>query len=210
MIRLLKPLWRRLRFLLSRVVGEGRLERFLFRVGIYKLKSRLLLERGFFPPGVELLYREPDKRAIDEVCVKEGYGIASIDRGDVVIDVGANIGAYTVQASKKVGDGGLVLSFEPEPENLRILEKNIAINNCFNVRIFPYALSDTEGKTELFLREAPGSHSILGGSEAVVSVPARRLDSVIGESSIDRVKVLKIDVEGLSTRCFWELGRRCL
>ena len=53
--------------------------------------------------------------------------------GDTVIDVGANVGWYTVIASKLVGKKGRVIAFEPEPVNFAILKKNVLANGCENV-----------------------------------------------------------------------------
>ncbi len=54
-------------------------------------------------------------------------------RGDVVVDVGANIGYYTILASRLVGEGGKVYAFEPEPDNFAMLQKNLKANGCTNV-----------------------------------------------------------------------------
>lgn len=200
MMELLKRFWHWLRPLLALIIGEERLDKFLLRLGFYKVKSRLLLKRGEFPDGIVLWYRAPDLHAINEVCIERVYDRAHIRPGDVVLDVGAHIGIFTVYASKKVGESGKVFSFEPEPENLRILKKNVAINGCSNVQVFPFALSNEEGNIKLFVQELPGRHSIMGGSPVDIQVPVRKLDDVVYELALSRVNVLKIDAEGAESK----------
>lgn len=66
--------------------------------------------------------------------------------GDKVIDAGANIGIFTVMSSVLVGDSGLVLAIEPDPENLSGLKKNIELNNLRNVIVINIALHNESGK----------------------------------------------------------------
>ena len=62
------------------------------------------------------------------------------EEGDIVVDVGAHIGLYTIIASKRVGLSGKVFSIEPDPVNFEILGKNIRINHLENVVALNYAL----------------------------------------------------------------------
>ena len=74
-----------------------------------------------------------------------------IHKGDVVIDIGANIGYYTIMFAKLVGDSGKVIAFEPDPTNYELLKKNIEINGFTNVILEQKALSDNPGKMMLSL-----------------------------------------------------------
>ncbi len=65
--------------------------------------------------------------------------------GDVVYDVGAHFGYYTLLASKLVGTEGRVLAFEPSPPNLARLYRHIELNRCSNVQVLELAVSDREG-----------------------------------------------------------------
>jgi protein-L-isoaspartate O-methyltransferase len=65
------------------------------------------------------------------------------------IDVGANIGYFSCLMSKLAGPAGKVLAIEPEPQNLKLLEQNIKINNLTNVVVYPCALGAGEGSTML-------------------------------------------------------------
>src|SRR5712692_81229 len=65
--------------------------------------------------------------------------------GDVVFDIGAHAGYYTLLASALVGPTGKVFAFEPDTRNYRMLEKQIAINRCSNVVLSSSAVSDSNG-----------------------------------------------------------------
>ena len=76
---------------------------------------------------------------------------ACLQDGAKVLDVGANIGYYSVLASLFLGDTGQVLAYEPNPENFTVLKKNIAINNCANIQAFQLALSNIDEEGFLYL-----------------------------------------------------------
>lgn len=81
--------------------------------------------------------------------------------GQTVVDVGANIGYYTLLFSKIVGDKGKVLSFEPEKRNYTILNQNVLDNKATNVALENKALSDREGSSFLYLSNAnKGDHRL--------------------------------------------------
>jgi len=68
-----------------------------------------------------------------------------LKRGDVFIDIGAHAGYFTLKCAKIVGEGGLVVSFEPNPVAYRALYLNVLINRLLNVYISKMALSDRDG-----------------------------------------------------------------
>jgi FkbM family methyltransferase len=67
-----------------------------------------------------------------------------------VVDVGANIGLYTLLFADLVGDGGRVFAFEPEPQLCELLRHNCMINSVQNVRIFECALGSVSGRSTLW------------------------------------------------------------
>ena len=71
--------------------------------------------------------------------------------GYVVLDIGANVGYYTLMFSQLVGANGRVIAFEPEPRNYNILVANVLINHCANVICERKAVSDTVGSQTLYL-----------------------------------------------------------
>jgi FkbM family methyltransferase len=116
--------------------------------------------------------------------------------GDVFVDAGASVGQMTFHAARCVGATGRVFAFEPAPERFDDLVAGIAVNRLDNVRPFPIGLSDEPGERELDLRGSPSmAHPARAACSARVAV--RRLDDVLAEHGVDRVRFIKIDVEGL-------------
>lgn len=116
--------------------------------------------------------------------------------GMVFVDVGANLGDYTLIASRLVGDGGKVVSFEPDPSNYAWLTKSIARNAFVNIEARQEALSDQDGEATLFLGDVSGWHTLKAvqrpSARGEVTVKTRKLDNVL----FDRIDLMKIDVEG--------------
>ncbi|HEV7967927.1 MAG TPA: FkbM family methyltransferase [Candidatus Acidoferrales bacterium] len=117
------------------------------------------------------------------------------------IDVGANIGYFSCLMSKLAGATGNVLAVEPEPQNLKLLEQNIRINDLVNVKVHPCALGASEGSAMLGLYKASnrGRHSLLErDAKLQIEVPVRTLDDVarISGKNVTSWSLVKIDVEG--------------
>lgn len=132
-----------------------------------------------------------------------------INPGDVVFDVGANIGLYTLAMSRAVGATGTVVAFEPDPDNLRILNHNVAQNNCNNVLIMPYALGAADGEMDLYQVDNNRgylSFADLSGTGSSVKVPVRCGESVLRELDIIKPAIVKIDVEGAEPLVISGLG----
>jgi len=112
-----------------------------------------------------------------------------------VVDVGANIGYYTLLFSKLVGEGGRVYAFEPEPQNFALLRQNLTRNNRTNVELFNLAASDRRGESFLYLStENHGDHQVYpseAGRQKVGITMASLDDCVSGP-----VDLLKMDVQG--------------
>jgi len=111
-----------------------------------------------------------------------------IREGMIVVDVGAFIGYYTLLASKRVGNKGLVLSFEPEPSNFEILVENIRINGLVNVRPFRMAVGNRIGKMKFDIK---GIDYI-----ARTNLEGFTMDVISLDSLIQNADVVKIDVVG--------------
>jgi len=118
-----------------------------------------------------------------------------VGKGMVVADVGANIGYYTLLAASRVGEGGVVCAFEPEPKNFAELCHNINLNKFENIRLFQKAVSGANGVAPLYISEhESGEHSL---------VKCRRyrlhplmVETVSLDSVLDKVDILKVDTEG--------------
>ena len=136
--------------------------------------------------------------------------------GDVVVDVGAHLGRYTLISSKRVGREGRVIAIEANPQVIEGLVKNIELNKAKNITVLNYAVysSDQSKKIKLFLPEAANNfYSIYNtvmlsrgkrflnksyDKERFVEVDTDTLDNIILSQGIDfeRVNWIKIDVEG--------------
>ena len=119
---------------------------------------------------------------------------------DIVWDVGANVGFYTLKLAEKVGAGGLVYAFEPSSVNLSKLMPNC--HGQENVKVIPVGLSseDTRFKIRQGLDDLGATTRIEmstgGGDDALPEIEVRSSDSIISSGAASAPNVLKIDVEG--------------
>jgi FkbM family methyltransferase len=119
--------------------------------------------------------------------------------GDVFVDVGANIGYFSVLAASVVGEEGAVFAFEPDPDNFRLLQANAALNaqqHC--ITSVPAALSDAAGEGQLFLAaDNLGDHQVYASDEARPSVSINLYQgSEFLEGRLQRLDLLKVDTQG--------------
>lgn len=114
-----------------------------------------------------------------------------------VVDVGANIGYFTLLSAIRVGPAGKVYAFEAEPTNCQILRENIRRNHFTNTVVVQSAVSDKVGRTTLFLRKNSRSHHTLiaKGGENGIAVKSTTLDEYFKEGP-KQIDLAKIDVEG--------------
>jgi FkbM family methyltransferase len=125
----------------------------------------------------------------------EVYIESHLAEGFVFVDVGANVGYYTLKASKLVGAAGRVYAIEPVPSTAAVLRANVRLNDCSNVVIHEVAAWSARGKLTL---SVPGSlyglASVTKEGQGAVTVEALTLDELLrGENRVD---LIKIDVEG--------------
>lgn len=119
--------------------------------------------------------------------------------GDVFVDVGANIGYFSVLAASLVGPEGAVHAFEPDPDNCRLLRASTARNALEHViTLVEGGLSDVESEGQLFLSEDNlGDHQIYAGQGAREALPIRlyRGSDYLGPK-LQRLDLLKVDTQG--------------
>ena len=163
----------------------------LIKVGEHKMYvdsrdvtiSRILLTAGSWERGTTRLFED------------------IIQKGMVVLDVGANIGYFTLIAAKLVGEEGKVFAFEPEPYNFDLLARNLKLNGYHHVIPIQKAISDKNGRATLFLDKTQwGQHSLSRGnvtnfSGNSVEVEVQTLDDFLKDFG-HRVDFAKIDVQG--------------
>lgn len=123
--------------------------------------------------------------------------------GSTFIDVGANAGMYSFWAAHCMDGNGKILAVEPDPEMCRRLNYNIRTNSLSCIEICPLAISDYEGKANLNVNpEQRGTNTLERDScntskrQVQISVEALPLLSLLSRASINKVDVLKLDIEG--------------
>jgi len=127
---------------------------------------------------------------------KQKLFIQKIKKGDVVYDVGAHVGFYTLLASKLVGKQGWVYAFEPNPQNAYFLLKHIQLNKIKNVKLILGALGENYG---LKFLSNKGSESKIEEKnlKSEIITPIFPIDDLVLKNKIiPPPQVLKIDVEG--------------
>jgi FkbM family methyltransferase len=115
--------------------------------------------------------------------------------GDVVIDVGAGVGEEAVTFSKLVGPSGHVVSIEAHPETYSCLVETIRRSGLGNVTAVCAAVSDADGTATIGSVSNHLANSIVDGADGT-DVPARSLDSLADELGLDRVSLVKMNIEG--------------
>lgn len=121
-----------------------------------------------------------------------------LSAGDVFVDVGANIGYYTLVAAARVGRGGKVIAYEPDSDNFAKLKANVAHNELTQVSIFPYALYDKNKSGKLFLSpDNYGDHRIYASPQERNSKDILLVHGAehVGRHT-QRIDFLKIDTQG--------------
>ena len=162
-------------------------------------------------PGIRMLL-DPEDMVSRSILESGEWEAASwqmmrehLSAGGTFVDVGAQIGYYTLKAAPVVGARGHVIAVEPNPETLRRLQTNLDASEAKMVTVAPVACSDAEAVLELYAGPASNtgetSLSKANASQAGVvantyKVRARPLDDIVREAGVAHVDVIKIDVEG--------------
>ena len=125
-----------------------------------------------------------------------------VHENDTVLDVGANIGYYTLLFARAVGPRGRVFAFEPDPENFALLKNNVESNGYENVALVNAALSDKMGALKLYLCEANrGDHRIYpsGDDRRAIQIPALAADDYLAGLNRE-IAFVKMDVQGAEAK----------
>ncbi len=137
------------------------------------------------------------------------YLIATLTAGAGFLDIGANVGFFSLLAAELVGASGRVYGFEPDPRICESLTRSARANRFAHLETFQLALSDHEGQADFYrakdgtagslVPEAPGREARYAGT---LTTPVTTLDALVAAGRIDpaRISLLKIDVEGEEPR----------
>ncbi len=121
-----------------------------------------------------------------------------IKKGNIVVDLGANIGYYTLILAKLVGKSGHVFAFEPEPSNFKLLSKNVEQNKHHNVTLIQKAVSNKSNKSKLYVSKRNMlSHRIFDAEDKrnCIDIAVITLDEYF-EKLEKPINFIKMDVEG--------------
>jgi FkbM family methyltransferase len=219
----LKIIYRGIRFSFKIALGKKRTDMFYTKRGInfkdflyrsikfLKIGDRLMLEI-YVPKHNYNIYCPLNK---EDFIVMTRHEDDIIERflpkqGDIVVDIGAHMGRYTIIGSKRVGTQGKVVAIEAHPGNFEMLNRNIKLNQLTNVIPLNYAVYSKETKIKLYLPDEESGytmhHSIMSNyvftkykdktEDKFVEVSANTLDYFLQLEGITDVNWIKIDVEG--------------
>lgn len=122
-----------------------------------------------------------------------------VKKGMNIVDVGANIGYYTLLGAQIVGKQGRVYAFEPDAFNFRLLDRSIRENSALNIETYPIAVSDVSGQVKLFRADPsqPGGHSIgRDRGHGFEEVESTTLDDFWEKNGRPRIDFVKVHVAG--------------
>lgn len=162
-------------------LGMRQKEVIIRRQGV-KLSAKLSSGQGLYCAVAGTSY-EPEMR----------YFLNLMRPGDTFIDVGANVGNFSLHACRRIQPNGKVYSFEPLEENFKTLKKNIQINSAQNIEAFKIALSDKEG---CFMMHVPSRNSSATLIQSKGEVITETLDGFCTRSGVRESQFIKVDIEG--------------
>jgi FkbM family methyltransferase len=174
---------------------------FLDRFGLMNTPYVLRLRDG---SRMELRPKRGDLFGFYEIMLRGDYtrGGQSLRPGDQVIDVGANVGCFTLLAARRVGPTGRVIAVEPEESTYRQLVRNVEINGLTNVLPIHAAIGASEGTATLrtntnalfsSLYSSVNQVPVAGGEQRV---PMTTLEKLMDSHGIQTCAYLKLDCEG--------------
>jgi len=183
---------------------------FGFAIGFFKIPSLHDVFLHISKPYFDVMLENRDgkffcrKGKDDAHIVAEAYEyplqryFEGITQGTFV-DVGSNVGKYTIKVARQLGDNGRVISIEPEISNFEILKTNVELNNLSNATCLNAACWHKNEKLKLYL--APdfksGGHSVTKRmSTDCVEISALKLDNILKDLQIEHVDFIKTDAEG--------------
>jgi FkbM family methyltransferase len=127
----------------------------------------------------------------------EDFVKSRIKKDDTIIDLGANIGFFSLLFAQQIENKGKVYAFEPEPTLFELLKKNVDINNFENIEVIQKAVSNKTENTKLFLSHNPNDHRIYDPHDdrKYVNIESTRLDDFFQDSDVE-INFIKSNIQG--------------
>lgn len=182
-----KPYGKLIASIVRRLVGRN-----VFDIETWGIKMRLDPTRNV---AEKRLLFAPSRFDIKE----REYIAKRLKSGDIFIDIGANIGGYSMWAAKCIGANGKVLALEPQPIVLERLNANASFNPDLPIIIIPMAAGAQKSKMPMSIsaqNDGEGSLARAAQSGGTIEVDVWPLVDILSENNIERIDGLKIDVEG--------------
>jgi FkbM family methyltransferase len=183
-----------------------------------QILNKLPVEELTLKNGIKF-FAPPDSNLpvlIEEIFFTQDYlKYFTIDKNDIVVDIGANIGVFSIFASARTDNK--VYAFEALRSNIDFLNKNIAVNQIKNIIPIEMAVCGRTGNAHLFLSGLSGGHYLCDANTRInsahfITVPATTLEQIFSDYRIARINFLKIDCEGsegvIFTSTGWEYFKR--
>lgn len=114
--------------------------------------------------------------------------------GDIVFDIGAHVGYFTVLMSERAGPDGRVFAFEPRPLNQRFLSRHVRVNGCVNTRVLHQAVGDRDDTVRLETNTGTGTGRVSPTGDTEVEMVT--VDGLVESGRLPAPTFLKVDVEG--------------
>ncbi len=184
---------------------------YLYYYSKYKLKKIDRTKDNFvITHGCKLLVIPTDEGISSELIIFGSHEPINIEfiskklkQGMTCLDVGANIGYYATLESKIIGDQGKVIAIEPSPINFRYLKHNLSLQNKNNFEAYNIAAGNIEENLDflIFNKKSNYCHVLRQGQDMppetkVISVSTKRIDTLLKENPIDKLDLLRMDIEG--------------
>ena len=178
-------------------------------IAMHKAPARVILKNGIQFESPAIYWADIHSIVFQEIYTPP---FLPVEKNDIVVDVGANIGVFTAYAAFRTQQA--IYAFEPFPDNYAALEQNVRINGLNNVIPRMAAISDNSG-TELisvtdesqhhrlkkFAREAPGKY---------IEVPSMTLQEIMDNNHLAQIDFLKLDCEGAEAPILQHTSRQYL
>jgi FkbM family methyltransferase len=143
------------------------------------------IDRWLYPNGIA--------KGADRMINKYIPSNFLISKGDTVVEIGANIGEFTIAMAKKEVN---VYSFEPDTEVFKCLKLNTSLSN--NITIFPIACSDKDGKVQFYLSSSDADSSVIPPESYtnITEVECLTLSTICNVEVNKLIRLLKVEAEG--------------
>ncbi|MFL6408363.1 MAG: FkbM family methyltransferase [Nitrososphaeraceae archaeon] len=217
----LKNVYLSLGFLSTIILGKKKKDRLYnekkisFRAFLYKSIEFLHLDNSFLlifdMPKYNYKFYSLVTRKIPNFLIEDMYASMTAqeedireyfkpEKGDIVVDIGAAFGIYTIIASKRIGANGKVIAIEAHPDSFDMLNRNVKLNKLTNVTCLNYAVYSRKMKVKIYSNYTIMSERVREEKmkDKFVEVNADTLDNLLQQDGISHAEVnwIKIDVEG--------------